>query len=118
MSVKAHFEIESYKEIKNYIHNYLGLTKEEVRSIVDEVVKDTIQKEVSKYLNDENRLTSLVEKEIIRQLKYQDKVRNSFIVNTMDGIYNKIDTVIHEEVIKRLQITLKEPEEGLEINGE
>lgn len=118
MPVKTNFEIENYKDIKNYIHNYLGLTKEEVRSIINETVKDTVQKEVSKYLNDENRLTSLVEKEIIRQLKCQDKVRNSFIINTMDGIYNKIDKVIHEEVIKRLQITLKEPNEDLESRGE
>lgn len=118
MSIKTNFEIENYKDIKNYIHNYLGLTKEEVRSIIDGVVKDTIQKEVSKYLNNENRLTSLVEKEIIRQLKCQDKIRNSFIVNTMDGIYNKIDKVIHEEVIKRLQITLKEPKEDSETKGE
>lgn len=110
MSTKTSFTIESYKDIKNYIHNYLGLTKEEVRSMVDEVVKDTVQKEVSKYLNDENRLTSLVEKEILRQLKCQDHIRNSFIINTMDGIYNKIDKVIHEEVLKRLQITLKEPD--------
>ena len=44
MSVKTNFEIENYKDIKNYIHNYLGLTKEEVRSIVDETVKDPIRK--------------------------------------------------------------------------
>lgn len=107
----TNFRIENYKEIKNYIHNYLGLTKEEVRSIIDEVVKEIIKKEVSKYFNDKNGLESLIEKEIIRQLKCQDNVRKSFIINTMDGIYNKIDTIIHEEVLKRLKIELKEPNE-------
>ena len=101
-------KFESYKDIKNYIHNYSGLSRNDVREVVLDVVEDTVQKEVAKILNDENRLQSMVEKEILRQLKCQDKVRNSFIRNTMDGIYNKIDEVIHEEVVKRLQITLKE----------
>ena len=31
--------------------------------------------------------------------------------STMDEIYNKIDTTIHEEVVKRLRIEFKEPED-------
>lgn len=41
---KTNFEIENYKDIKNYIHNYLGLTKEEVREMALEVVKNTVKK--------------------------------------------------------------------------
>ena len=108
----SNFEVDNYKSIKNYIHNYLGLTKDEVRSIVEEVVKQSIKEEVEKYFKDENRLVHLVEKEITRQIKYDGKYdRRYFIQNTMDAIYNRIDSVIHEEVLKRLQITLKEPED-------
>lgn len=113
MSTKTNFEIQNYKDLKNYIHNYLGLTKEEVRDMVKEVVQQSVKAEVEKCLNDQNRLEHLIEKEIIRQVKYngQDYQRRYFIQNTMDAIYNRIDTVIHEEVLKRLQITLKEPDE-------
>lgn len=109
---KTKFEIENYKDIKNYIHNYLGLTKEEVREMVLEVVKDTIKKEVDKCLNDENRLQHMIEKEILSQIKYgQDGYkRRSFLISVMDEVYNRIDGIIHEEVLKRLQITLKDTE--------
>lgn len=113
MSTKTNFEIQNYKGIKNYIHNYLGINKEEVRSMIIEVIQQTIKTEVEKLLNDQNRLEHLIEKEILSQVKYngQDFQRRHFIQNTMDAVYNRIDTVIHEEVLKRLQITLKEPEQ-------
>lgn len=109
---KTNFEVENYKDIKNYIHNYLGLTKEEVREMVLEVVKDTVKKEVDKCLNDENRLQHMIEKEILSQIKYgQDGYkRRSFLISVMDEVYNRIDGIIHEEVLKRLQITLKDTE--------
>lgn len=109
---KTNFEIESYKDIKNYIHNYLGLTKEEVREMVLEAVKNTVKKEVDKCLNDENRLQHMIEKEILSQIKYsQDGYkRRSFLISVMDEVYNRIDGIIHEEVLKRLQITLKDKE--------
>lgn len=109
---KTNFEIENYKDIKNYIHNYLGLTKEEVREMALEVVKNTVKKEVDKCLNDENRLQHMIEKEILSQIKYgQDGYkRRSFLISVMDEVYNRIDEIIHEEVLKRLQITLKDTE--------
>ena len=38
---KTNFEIENYKDIKNYIHNYLGLTKEEVNEKLTEALGHT-----------------------------------------------------------------------------
>lgn len=114
MSTKTNMEIQNYKDLKNYIHNYLGLTKEEVRAMVKEVVQQYVETEVKKCLSDEQRLEHLIEKEILRQIKYnnQDYQRKYFIQNTLDAIYNRIDTVIHDEVLKRLQITLREPDTG------
>ena len=109
---KTNFEIENYKDIKNYIHNYLGLTKEEVREMALEVVKNTVKKEVDKCLNDENRLQHMIEKEILSQIKYgQDGYkRRSFLISVMDEVYNRIDEIIHEEVLKRLQRKLSRQE--------
>ena len=111
--MEANFKVDSFKSIRNYIHNYLGLTKDEVREIVLDEIKKIVHEEVTKTLNDKERLESIVEKELMRQLKYgQDKYeRRSFVINTMDHVYNRIDSIIHEEVCKRLRIELVEPKE-------
>ena len=107
---KASFKIDNYKELKNYIHNYLGLTKEEVKKMVWDTVVETVNKEVNKCLNDKERIKSIIEGQIKFEIM-RDHPRRSYIHSTMDEIYNKIDTTIHEEVIKRLRIELKEPED-------
>ena len=107
---KASFKIDNYKELKNYIHNYLGLTKEEVKKMIWDTVVETVNKEVNKCLNDRERIKSIIEGQIKFEIM-RDHPRRSYIHSTMDEIYNKIDTTIHEEVVKRLRIELKEPED-------
>ena len=107
---KASFRIDNYKELKNYIHNYLGLTKEEIKKMVWDTVVETVNKEVNKCLNDKERIKSIIEGQIKFEIM-RDHPRRSYIHSTMDEIYNKIDSTIHEEVIKRLRIELKEPED-------
>jgi len=106
-ATKVSFKVDNYKEIKNYIHNYLGLTKEEVKSIIWDVVVDTVNKEVCKCLNDKERIKSIVEGQVRYEIM-KESPRRSYIHSTLDEIYNKIDQVIHEEVVKRLIIDLKE----------
>ena len=108
--VKASFRIDNYKELKNYIHNYLGLTKEEIKKMVWDTVVETVNKEVNKCLNDKERIKSIIEGQIKFEIM-RDHPRRSYIHSTMDEIYNKIDTTIHEEVVKRLRIELKEPKD-------
>ena len=107
---KASFKIDNYKELKNYIHNYLGLTKEEIKKMIWDTVVETVNKEVNKCLNDKERIKSIIEGQIKFEIM-RDHPRRSYIHSTMDEIYNKIDTTIHEEVVKRLRIELKEPED-------
>ena len=108
--VEASFRIDNYKELKNYIHNYLGLTKEEIKKMVWDTVVETVNKEVNKCLNDKERIKAIVEGQVRFEIM-RDHPRRSYIHSTMDEIYNKIDTTIHEEVVKRLRIELKEPED-------
>ena len=108
--VKASFRKDNYKELKNYIHNYLGLTKEEIKKMVWDTVVETVNKEVNKCLNDKERIKSIIEGQIKFEIM-RDHPRRSYIHSTMDEIYNKIDSTIHEEVVKRLRIELKEPED-------
>ena len=107
---KASFKIDNYKELKNYIHNYLGLTKEEIKKMIWDTVVETVNKEVNKCLNDKERIKSIIEGQIKFEIM-RDHPRRSYIHSTMDELYNKIDSTIHEEVIKRLRIELKEPED-------
>ena len=107
---KASFKIDNYKELKNYIHNYLGLTKEEIKKMIWDTVVETVNKEVNKCLNDRERIRAIIEGQIKFEIM-RDHPRRSYIHSTMDEIYNKIDSTIHEEVIKRLRIELKEPED-------
>ena len=107
---KASFKIDNYKELKNYIHNYLGLTKEEIKKMVWDTVVETVNEEVNKCLNDKERIKAIIEGQIKFEIM-RDHPRRSYIHSTMDEIYNKIDTTIHEEVVKRLRIELKEPED-------
>ena len=99
-----------YKGVKNYIHNYLGIDRQAIKTAIWELVVELVNEEVNKCLNDKERLRAIVE----GQVKYEimkDHPRRSYIHSTMDDIYNKIDSTIHEEVIKRLRVELKEPEE-------
>lgn len=102
------------KELRNIIYNELGFSKEEFTQLIRDEVSKVVKTEVSKVLNDENRLQHLIEQEILRQVKFGElkHERSSFIINTMDAVYNEIDKVIHQEVLKRLKIELIEPSEG------
>lgn len=96
----------SYHDIKNYIHNDLGITKE----YIDGIIRETVNTEIHKILNDEPRIKRTIEDEIIRCCKVykSDGSRRSFVISTMDDIYNRIDTEIHNIVRERLIIKLKD----------
>lgn len=99
-----------FKDIRNYIHNDLKITKEDIRTLILNEIHTIINREVEKALNDKEYLKRCIQDEIIKQI-YRDynKDRSVFTISVMDEIYNKIDKVIHQEVINRLIIDLKEP---------
>lgn len=103
------------KELLNYIHNDLGITKEEIHDLIIDVIK----KEVSKVVSNQSYIEGLISKEILRQIRYEDDKhnRNFYVLNTMDSIYNRIDQEIHKIVCDRLQITLKDPKENDTVQG-
>lgn len=100
----------AYNDIKNYIHNELGVTKE----YVDDIIRKTVVDEIHKILNDEPRIKQVIEDEIVRCCKIykSDGTRRSFVISVMDDIYNKIDKTIHEEVRKRLIVELRSDDDA------
>lgn len=117
---KTNFEVKDFKSIRNYIHNYLGLTKDEVRQIIREELVKIVHEQVEVELRDKEKIQQIIQKKIIDEIRRDyGKERRSYVISTMDEIYNKIDNVIHEEVLKRLVVSLREPERKEEmINGD
>lgn len=89
--------MENYKEIKNYIHNELGITKESIQQIVINTVKE----EVIKVFNDESKLERIV---------------HNYIRNIVNGDYKSpswhrvsdINSLIYNGVIDEICKTVKE----------
>lgn len=109
---KAHFKVDSYKHIRQYIHNYLGLTKKEIRDMFWNMIEEIVEREVKACLNNKNKIQDLIEKSIVDEIRRQDNCeRHSYTLSVMDDIYCKIDKVIHEEVRNKLIIGLKGDDE-------
>ena len=64
--MEANFKVNSFKDIRNYIHNYLGLTKDEVKNIVLDEIRAIVKEEMSKLAKDEDFIRSFIENEILR----------------------------------------------------
>lgn len=107
-----YFTLDSYKDIRNYIHNYLGIRKEEIRDMFWDFIKDIIDEEITKCLNDEPRIERLVEDKIVAQIRKLDiKNRHSYPTTIMDRIYLKIDEEIAKIVQDKIIVTLKQEEQ-------
>lgn len=107
---KSIYTRNNYRELKNYIHNYLGISREDIKKAIWDLVVELVNEEVNKCLNDKERIRAIIEGQVRYEIM-KDHPRRSYIHTTMDEIYNKIDSTIHEEVVKRLRVELKEPED-------
>jgi len=102
---------QSYRDVKNFIHNDLGITKE----YVEEVIKNTVQKEIHTLFNDENRLTYIIENMIRKEIRQdQNKTLYHLLLNFDSLLDRKITETVFNEVKSRLKIELVE--EDLDAN--
>ena len=97
----------NYSDVKNYIHNELGITKE----YIDEVIKKTVQDEISKLMNDDCFIRGLVEKEVAYSLYRKDNDRWHTIYDASNYIEDKITKTILNTVKEKLVIGLKDDNE-------
>ncbi len=95
----------NYSDVKNYIHNDLGITKQDVEDIIIKTVKD----EIDKLFKDQSRLTAIVEG-IIRQTIKEDqhKILYHLLINFDSLLDEKITKTIFNEVKSKLKIELVE----------
>lgn len=97
----------NYSDVKNYIHNELGITKE----YIDEVIKKTVQDEISKLMNDDCFIRGLIENEVARSLYKKDNNRWHTIYDASNYIEDKITKTILNTVKEKLVIGLKDDNE-------
>lgn len=95
----------NYSDIKNYIHNELGIKKEYVEEIILKTVKD----EINKLFTDEERLQVILER-IVRQTikKDEHKVLYRLLINFDSLLDEKITQTVFNEVKSKLKIELLE----------
>lgn len=98
--------MDNYKEIKNYIHNELGITKE----YVDNIIVKTVQDEVKKVFNNEGYIRDVIiktiDREVRREVCGESGWHTIYDMNSM--IKDEILNIIVKEVKDKVIISLKE----------
>lgn len=92
-----------YREVKNVIHNDLGVTKE----YIDNVIRETVINEISKLMNDDCFIRGLVEKEVMYGLRRKDESAWHIIHDASNFIKEEINSTILQMVKDKLEIRLK-----------
>lgn len=91
-----------YRELKQYIHNELGLTKEDIK----EMIRDCIKEEIQAVLNDPNNYNKFLGNQINQYLikngkEYEEPFYKTFTPKCLDQ-------VVYDAVVKELNKTIKE----------
>ena len=96
----------NYKEIKNYLHNELGITKE----YIDSIIVKTVQDEVKKVFNNEGYVRDVIIKTIDREVRREVCGESGWhTIHDMNSmIKDEILSIIVKEVKDKVIIRLKE----------
>ena len=96
----------NYKEIKNYLHNELGITKE----YIDSIIVRTVQDEVKKVFNNEGYVRDVIIKTIDREVRREVCGESGwYTIHDMNSmIKDEILNIIVKEVKDKVIISLKE----------
>lgn len=101
-------QAEIYRAIKNVIHNDLGITKE----YINNVIQDTVKKEIDKLINNESYIISLIKGEVLHSIYNEDSKTWHLIRDASGWIKDEVTGTIVNEVKNKLEIRLKDDYEG------
>lgn len=90
----------NYKEVKNYIHNELKISKDDINSII----QITVATEIRKLMKDKDFINGLVANRLKEILS---KDYNKPIYNNLFTLDNKIYDAISNEISKTIKERLK-----------
>lgn len=98
----------SYNDVKNYIHNDLGISKE----YIEKIILKTIEDEINQLFTDEDRLQTILERIVKQAIKKDEhKILYHLLINFDSLLDEKITQTIFNEVKSRLKIELIENKE-------
>lgn len=98
----------NYADIKNYLHNDLGISKEYVEEVILKVVKD----EIEKLFSDEERLQVILERIVRNYIKRDEhKTLYHLLLNFDSLLDEKITRTVFDAVKSKLKIELVEEDE-------
>lgn len=93
----------NYSDVKNYIHNDLGISKD----YVEEVILKTVQDEIDKLFTDESRLQVILERIVKQTIKKDEhKILYHLLINLDSLLDKKITQTVFNEVKSKLKIEL------------
>ncbi len=83
-----------YKQLKNHIHNTLEITKEDIRSMVEQAIHDIVERRVDVLLRDKLNVQHLVDEAI----RHKITSNNWFWGESEDTL----DDYVKKEVVRKL----------------
>ena len=93
----------AYSDVKNYIHNDLGISKKYVEEVILKIVKD----EIHKLFTDEDRLQVILERIVAQTIKKDEhKILYHLLINFDSLLDEKITKTIFDEVKSKLKMEL------------
>lgn len=90
----------NYSDVKNYLHNDLGISKEYVK----ETILKTIQEEISKLFKDSSRLEYLIRDMIKKEIKHDD---HKILYRTLRDVNGLIEDTLTDTVINEIKNKVK-----------
>ena len=96
--------MDNYKDVKNYLHNELNITKQ----YIEDLIKYEVQSQVADLVNDKSYIGTLIENAVQRELRRKDRDSWSWVYDTASMIKNTVVKTIVDEVHNKVEIKLKE----------
>lgn len=94
MSTKTSKE---YKAIKNYIHNELGLTKEDIINAIRSDIRQYVEKCMHNTYGDDNNIKRWIEVMVENKLKQKD----------FNVIPRTVETVLRDKMLDNIEIIVR-----------
>lgn len=102
-----------YKELKNFIHNEMELTKEQIQEMVRELVKEIVNTEILKFVETSKADIGKIMKDVIRHEmilavndgKYPEAIGSTYFYDKRDPkpFQDYISGVLKQEVINLMK---------------
>ena len=89
-----------YLAVKNLWHNEFKLSKEEIKRIIVECIKDEAKAQVKQYLQQDPNLDKTIKEQVFKQ------VSNAITGRTYDKTRDEFFKTIGIEIVKQLKIDL------------